>query len=268
MSEPSRGGARSRRDAIAAVAADPSQTAILCDFDGTLAPIVDDPARARALPGAIAVLARLAEHFAVVAVVSGRPAAFLVEQLGGDGGRVAVAGLYGLEQGRHQQGGGWEVTTHPDAGAWEPVVAAAAEEAARAAPAGVLVENKGLALTVHWRTAPQHEEWVKAWVAGAASRSGLVIHPAKASAELRLPVARDKGSVVQELAAGMGAVCFVGDDVGDLPAVEALRRLAVPTVAVVVASAETPAVLLDAADLLVDGPDGALAFLRQLAAAG
>ncbi len=43
--------------------------------------------------------------------------------------------------------------------------------------------------------------------------------------ELRPPVPTDKGTVVTELAAGLAAVCFVGDDTGDLPAFEALRRL-------------------------------------------
>ena len=52
------------------------------DFDGTLSPIVADPADARPLTGAPELLAELARSFAVVAVVSGRPAAFLVRPLG------------------------------------------------------------------------------------------------------------------------------------------------------------------------------------------
>ncbi len=38
------------------------------------------------------------------------------------------------------------------------------------------------------------------------------------SVELRPPVKTDKGTVVDELASGLGAACFFGDDLGDLPA--------------------------------------------------
>ena len=39
---------------------DPSRSAVLTDFDGTLAPIVDNPAAATPLPGVLEVLERLA----------------------------------------------------------------------------------------------------------------------------------------------------------------------------------------------------------------
>src|SRR4051812_8239399 len=67
--------------AVAALGAAPARTALLCDFDGTLAPIVDDPAAAGPLPGAVEVLARLSERLGLVAVVSGRPVSFLTAQL-------------------------------------------------------------------------------------------------------------------------------------------------------------------------------------------
>ena len=52
----------------------PERAALFCDFDGTLAPIVADPADARPLPGATDVLGVLAGRYRLVAVVSGRPA--------------------------------------------------------------------------------------------------------------------------------------------------------------------------------------------------
>ena len=73
-----------------------AEAALCFDFDGTLAPIVDDPDTAAALPGTAELLATLAGRYAAVALVSGRPAAFLA-------GRVAVpglryVGLYGMEE--------------------------------------------------------------------------------------------------------------------------------------------------------------------------
>jgi len=82
--------------------------------------------------------------------------------------------------------------------------------------------------------------------------------------ELRPPVQRDKGTVVEELAGPFEAACFLGDDLGDLPAFEALRRLDATTVAVGVKSAEVDPRVIAAADVVVDGPEGALEFLRQL----
>ena len=92
--------------------------------------------------------------------------------------------------------------------------------------------------------------------------------PAKASVELHPPVNVDKGSVVEAAAAGMRALTFVGDDVGDLPAFDGLDRLAaagVHTVKVAVVTSEAPALLLERADLVVEGPAGALALFEGLA---
>jgi trehalose 6-phosphate phosphatase len=108
---------------------------------------------------------------------------------------------------------------------------------------------------------------VRAWADGEAARSGLVVRPAKASVELHPPLHADKGSVVEHASAGLEAVCFLGDDVGDLPAYDALDRLStagVHTVKVAVATSEAPVTLLERADVVVDGPAGALALLQTL----
>lgn len=131
------------------------------------------------------------------------------------------------------------------------------------------MERKGLSLVLHVRTAPEHAGWVEEWTRLQAARTGLVAHPAKMAVELLPPIRADKGTVVTTLAEGLDAVCFVGDDRGDVPAFDALARLAqngVHTLAVAVRSAETPLQLLERADLIVDGPEGALALLSQLAA--
>jgi trehalose 6-phosphate phosphatase len=77
------------------LARDPSRAALVVDFDGTLAPIVDHPDDARALPAALDVLAALVVELALVGVVSGRPVDFLRDRIGIDG--VRLVGQYGLE---------------------------------------------------------------------------------------------------------------------------------------------------------------------------
>ena len=63
------------------------------------------------------------------------------------------------------------------------------------------------------------------------------------------------------------SVVFAGDDLGDLPAVAALRDLDLPALVVCSDSPESPAGLRRGADLVVDGPAGVVGFLDALAAA-
>jgi len=241
----------------------PGSTAIITDFDGTLAPIVDDPAAARPLPGAVEILDHLAGSFGLVAVVSGRPASFLAAHLGGASG-VVLVGLYGLERAV-----GGRVVSVPGAETWRPVVASVVERLTVTAPAGVSVEAKGLTVTVHWRTAPTRATEVEALVQAEVVRTGLVAHPGRMSIELRPPLAVDKGSVVMALVEGRRAACFLGDDLGDLPAFVALDRWAASEgsahVTVAAVDGETADEVAAAAQLVVDGPTGALGILQWLA---
>ena len=248
-------------DLLAPFRSDPPGSAILCDFDGTLAPIVDDPAAARPLAGAAATLAGLARRYGCAGVISGRPAGFLAAHFGGRG--LLLSGLYGLEE----VDAGGAVRAAAGAERWRPAVEAAARAAEADLPADVGVERKGLSVTVHYRTSPAQGPAVARWAAAHAAASGLVLHPARMSCELRPPVRRDKGTVVAEVGAGRRQVCFLGDDLGDLSAFDALDRLAAAgatALRVGVASREAPAELLDRADTVVDGPAGALTLLRAL----
>ncbi|MGD0880861.1 MAG: trehalose-phosphatase [Acidimicrobiales bacterium] len=252
--------------------AHPSTTALITDFDGTLAPIVDDPAAARPVEGVPALLRRLAGVFAEVAVVSGRPAAFLREHLGaatGPGSEgttgARLFGLYGMES----VGPDGAVELDEAAAAWLPTVAEAAGRLRAGAPDGVLVEVKGAAVTVHWRRARGAEDWAWERVAGETARSGLVAHPGRLSVELRPPLAIDKGTVVRRLTEGCTAACFLGDDVGDLPAFVELGRRStedgLTTVGVAVIDDETSPEVVASADLSVAGPRRAVALLNWLA---
>lgn len=232
---------------------------VLVDFDGTLSPIVDDPAEARPLPGINDALVELAEHYRLVAVLSGRPVSFLQPLLPPE---VTIAGLYGLEV-AHQG----ERLDHPFAGAWREVIEDVARSSVSLGPQGMQVEPKGLSLTLHYRAHPELADAVQDWAATQAWRSGLVVRSARMSVELHPPIPTDKGTALESLAEGLAAVCYVGDDEGDLPAFDALDRLAeraAHTVRVAVASDEAPSQLLARADMVVDGPAAVLTFLRSL----
>ena len=248
----------------------PDRAGVLTDFDGTLAPIVPDPTMSRPLPAAVDLLHRLAGIYRRVAVVSGRPASFLATHLrlaeewdlpeSGEG--LVAVGLYGLEV-----ADGDQVSTDPRADEWRKVIDQVAGKADEQATPGLLVERKGLSLVLHYRTAPDRAEWAERWAGEQAERTGLVAHPGRMSVELRPPLTVDKGTVVAGLVPGLEAVCFLGDDSGDLPAFAVLDRLrheGVATMKVGVRSEEAPPELLEAADLVVDGPEGAVEVLTGL----
>jgi trehalose 6-phosphate phosphatase len=249
-----------------ALAADPARGALFLDFDGTLSAIVDDPVGARPLPGVPALLAELAAVFALVAVISGRPTDFLRTALGEPAG-VELVGLYGLERALGGSGA---------AGEWAAVIEAVVHEARAGAPAGVYVEPKGLTVTLHWRHAPEARGWVEDFAQRAGAEHGLAMHPGRMELELRPPVQVDKGTVVRQLAAERAGrvrqVAVFGDDMGDLPAFEAVGRLGTPAdpvgaVRVAAVDDESPPVVAEKADLVVPGATGAVALLRDLAGA-
>lgn len=257
------------RAGLESVAADPEHALIASDFDGTLSAIVPEPASARGYPGAAAALAALAQKVGTVAIITGRPAADAV-RLGGfeDVDGLIVLGHYGAE--RWQDGA---VTAAPVP---EGVAAVRAELpavlAAAGAPDGVRVEDKGTALAVHTRQAadPQGTFYkLREPVGRLALQTGLTVEPGRFVLELR-PAGTDKGGALTQLVRERDArsVVFCGDDLGDLPAFDALRALraeGVPGCAVASRSPESPRVA-EAADLVVDGPAGIVNFLSSLLA--
>lgn len=205
------------------------------------------------------VLAALAARYRLVAVLSGRPVSFLERWLPRE---IYLCGLYGLEvsdRGVRRD--------HPLGGAWREVIADVASDSAARGPVGMGVESKGLSITLHYRSRPSIGAEVHAWAQRQAARSGLLVRSARMSVELHPPIAADKGTAVQGMAEGLGAVCFIGDDLGDLPAFDALDALGASgtwVARVAVRSDEAPAELLARADVVVDGPEGAVGLLRRL----
>jgi trehalose 6-phosphate phosphatase len=249
----------------------PRRYGLVTDFDGTLAPIVNDPARARPLPASVRALGMLAETLGLVGVVSGRPVAFLREQMSAPG--VELVGQYGVERWLYEA-----VVVDPRVEPYLDAVAAAAAEAEALWPA-LLVERKGsLAVTIHWRSAPGHRPLSGA-LEELAVRHGLTMLDARMVAELRPPVPLDKGTALEALLADAGSggslshVAYLGDDRGDLAAFDAIERDLdyeqgeMAAMRIAVRSAEAPPELLDRADVVLDGVAGVAGFLTAWAAA-
>jgi trehalose 6-phosphate phosphatase len=265
LPEPTTGAGRA---GLAALLAEPGRALVGLDFDGTLAPIVPDPDAARGHPDVPGVLTRLATAGIRVAVVTGRPAATAVEYAGvADVPGLVVLGHYGLER--------WEggnVTAPEDLSAVVEARRRLPEVlAAAGAPEGTYVEDKGAAVAVHTRrTADPSAAFalLRDPLAALADQVGLVVEPGRFVHELR-PAGGDKGDALRTLASERtpSAVVFVGDDLGDLAAFDAVDRLrAEGTPGLLVCSGSTEVTALaDRADLVVDGPEGVVDLLTAVA---
>jgi trehalose 6-phosphate phosphatase len=253
--------------------------AVLClDFDGVLAPIVDDPDAAHIHPDARELLVRLAAGYRAVAIVTGRPAGQALE-LGGlgplgervtaAGGDLLVLGQYGHE--RWSAADGRVVSPDPPDG----LVALAEEVPELLRQAGcedARVERKSLAVAVHTRRLPDPQaalDRLRPLLEEAAERHGLVLEPGRAVLEVRTPGVH-KGAAVRTLHAELDAdaMLYAGDDLGDVEAFEALAALREEqglAALLVCSGSEEQQALVALADLVVPGPDGVVTLLRRLA---
>jgi trehalose 6-phosphate phosphatase len=256
------GQSRSAAEALSATAERADNCVFFFDFDGTLAPIQDDPDAVQLAPGVLETIADLAARVRRVSLVSARPVDFLRSRF--PGVPLTLHGLYGLES-EYVPG---ETITYPPALPWTGVVAELARRAERELPDEVLVEYKRLSVALHYRSAPELRDTVHAWSQAQARRHGLREQEGRMVIELKPSVQRDKGSVVAEEIEDFSCAWFFGDDLGDLAAFEALatRQAANPDflgVRVAVGNPETGAEVAAAADLHLAGPTAVPAFLRE-----
>ncbi|GEK23346.1 trehalose-phosphatase [Cellulomonas xylanilytica] len=250
-------------DVLGALAADPARRPLLValDFDGTLAPLQDDPSASRILPAGVEVLARLAQTSGVaLALVSGRAmhdlhvlaqvpeGTFLIGSHGAERARVTT---FGLDR---------DVVQLTDEQADR--LASLGAEAARIARGrdGVWVETKPTAVVVHTRLAeavdaePAEQEAI-----ALGERLGSGVLHGKDVVEISV-LRASKGEALTALRDELGApvVLYAGDDVTDEHAFDALRA---DDVTVKVGAGTT------AARFRVDDPDELVATLAALAEA-
>ena len=258
--------------ALQAIIESPDDTLIGLDFDGTLAPIVDDPEQAYADPDAVAALGRLGERVGAVVVITGRPVRTAVRLGGFDDvaglGAMTVLGQYGVER-WNAAGDSYVLPPEPD-----EIVAVADELPALLASLGLAearMEHKGRAIGVHTRTLADPAAAFGALespIRELAERHGLRVEPGKNVWEIR-PAGVDKGASLRSVVAETGArqVVFAGDDLGDLPAfeaVQALRAEGLTGLLVCSASYEEDA-LVAISDVILDGTAGVAEWLTALA---
>jgi trehalose 6-phosphate phosphatase len=243
---------------------DPGAAAVLCDIDGTLAPIVRRAEEAHVREEVSLLLGRLARRYRCVACVSGRSAAE-ARRLVGVGG-IAYVGSHGAEV---LEPGAKRPRVLAAFASWEGRVKrfVADRDTAELRTLRVRIEDKGPISALHWRGAPDEEAALTRLegIAQEAEAAGLTIHWGRKVLEIRPPVSIGKGRAVRELLARtpVRAALYAGDDVTDLDAFEALDEVE-SAVRAGVRSDEGPREIVERADLVVDGIAGMQRVLAEL----
>lgn len=250
-------------EALAAFAARVSGCLVALDFDGTLAPIVDDPSQSRAVAGAFGALSRLAGAGAQIAVVTGRDALTALElsrfaEIPG----LIVSGLHGAEV---WHDGSLQTRDEP---AGIDVLRRELPPLLDQVDPDSWLEDKRLSLVVHTRRSADPLtvlEQLRGPVTELAEANGLQVLDGKFVLEIRIPGLSKADAVSRLLTPQTTAALFAGDDHGDLPAFEAIhswsRRTGNPAVAIAVGEV---AEVRQAADVRLPAPAALADLLAAL----
>lgn len=234
---------------IARLTSAPDETGIFLDFDGVLAPIVSRPEDAYPPAETRAELERLVARYALVGVVSGRAGEDVCARVGVDG--IVYVGSHGLE-------------LNPEAERWRQRIRDFASDVPWAEHH---TELKGLTVAFHFRDAADERAAVRELeeIAERATDEGLVARFGRKVLEVLPPIGSNKGTAVRHLleGAGLTRALVAGDDTTDIDAFRAVDDLE-DAVRVAVVSSESPAVLRDYADIVVESTEEFLDLLRRL----
>jgi len=206
---------------------------LLSDYDGTLTPIVGRPEEAVLSPGVREKLRALARKpSASVGIISGRSLSELK-------GMVAIEGIYYAGNHGLEIAGPGLKYVHPQAEAARATMQKLAAQLAEALENidGVIIQEKGLSVSVHYRLAkPENEDAVTSAVkrvtAPHVDKGEIRVYPMKKVWEIRPPVNWDKGKAVEFIGSEIKAnfklprllTIYLGDDTTDEDAFKVLCR--------------------------------------------
>jgi len=201
-----------------------AEWAYFLDVDGTLIDIAETPTAVDVDQALLELLDRLHRvSGGAVALISGRALSDLDRRLGCR--RLPLSGQHGLER-RDAAGRLWIHPAAPEA----KLAIRSALEPTLASHAGLLLEDKGLTLALHYRQAPQLAGAMEALMAKLVAEvgDGLVIQNGKCVVEVK-PAGVDKGTAVEEYLReppfqGRTPV-FIGDDLNDEHAFAVINRM-------------------------------------------
>jgi trehalose 6-phosphate phosphatase len=233
------------------MAVPPGEVLVVTDYDGTIAPIVADPARARALPEAVEQLSALVPLVRGVAVLSGRSEQSLRSFLQLPGAvLIGENGIEALTPEEHVHLRDFQVRARAAVARWP----------------GVVIEAKPASLSVHFRSQPEVAVELEKVLADLIAGSGLMM----VANRMVFDVQSRRGSKVLTMCRLIdemqpAAVMYAGDSRDDARVHRFLKAAPIETLCIGMESTEMPAGLFKNADLILDGPPEMAALLSRLA---
>jgi trehalose 6-phosphate phosphatase len=184
-----------------------SNAIVVFDYDGTLAPLVDDPAAAVMRTSTRELLSRVAQRYPC-GVLSGRARPEVMRFLTGTGVEW-VLGNHGTEWGRQPSDG---LDFEQKVLRWSERIAERLGELQ-----GVVLENKRYSLAIHYRRSREKKQAVVAIAAAVEGLKGAKVYPGKQVVNVVPDGAPHKGIALQRLrsVAGCDTAIYVGDDTTD-----------------------------------------------------
>ena len=235
---------------------DCSPFGFITDIDGTISPSSSDPMHIAVPAENLLNLARIVPRFALVAVISGRATAEIRNLINIPG--IRYYGHYGME---------WDesgsMVVHPDAVSYLPDVRSVAAMIGEITHLeGLVVQDKGLTISLHYRRSPdpaRTRDQIYSWLSRCPAAAGLRIIEEKMVVGILPPVAYDKGNALSKLIDdhSLKGAIFLGDDTADVPGFRVVRKFRVDRgfegYGVLVTGKETPAEIIPEADFHLDG---------------
>ncbi|MBE2270626.1 MAG: trehalose-phosphatase [Anaerolinea sp.] len=239
---------------------------LICDFDGTLSAFAPLPTQAVILPENAALLDALAERVTVVALVSGRGARDLRQRF--ERPYAVYYGNHGLEFWRDDR-----LMLVETAHAWSEPLQHVLDAVRAMNFEGVIVEDKGVTGSIHYRLAHDTAATraaLQELLAPLCEQSGFRLSEGQFIWEVNPPLQVDKGTAVRAIVEEyqLDGAIFIGDDVTDYAAMRMLRQLAADPqrdlrgLSLGVVHPTSPPDLFTACDLTADGVHDVTGFLR------
>lgn len=242
---------------------------LLTDMDGTISRISPTPGEATVSTLCRQYLGDLAENGILVAIISGRTAKETQRMVDID--RAIYYGNHGLER--------LEKTTLYHAPELEHFPSLIQKTLCRLKKRlvipGIIVEDKKYSIGIHYRLASDENharDTILAAIKGIAELESFQIQEGKLVVEIRPELAITKGSAVRELVHqyGLEVVFFLGDDITDVDAINALSDLRgndrCEGLSIAVLGKDSPEILEKSADFTLNGVNGVEDFLHWLSA--
>jgi len=240
---------------------------LITDVDGTISQTAPTPQQASVSPLCYHYLSLLCSHLALVAAISGRPAAEVKDMVKIDG--IVYIGNHGLE--RWTEG---HSEFAKDVQDYSKVVKDAIKELTPLLSIkGVIIEDKGITATVHYRLCPEPqsaEKLILAAIEDSPRARSLRIIQERMAIDLLPPVEVNKGMATLDLIRGynLQGCIYLGNDTTDIDAFRAIHAASRDSnfqgFAIGIITQETPEKLMTEADFTLNGVNDVERFLKWM----